>query len=151
MPLTRSWTTFWSMRARYGLEAKPPESLDGGRALGLVIVKDHTGCLQFRRGNGIPRVPEKMMRRQVFSLCGQLTGHYPMGGWLRIACSFLKRECGAGLWGAPVSERVAAMLLQLVERVEREDRGTFRRRLEAESGATRARLRSVRRSRSEEP
>lgn len=106
---------------RYGLEAKPPESLDGGRALGLVIVKDHTGCLQFRRGNGIPRVPEKMTRRQVFSLCGQLTGHYPVGGWLRIACSFLKRESGAGLWGAPVSERVAAMLRQLVERVERED------------------------------
>ena len=34
-----------------------------------------------------------MTMQQVFSLCGKLIGHYPVAGWLRVACSFVKRSC----------------------------------------------------------
>ena len=29
----------------------------------------------------------------MFSLCGKLVGHCPVAGWLRVACSFVKRSC----------------------------------------------------------
>ena len=41
---------------QYGLETKPPESLDGGRVLGLELARDSRGALQFSRGNEVPTV-----------------------------------------------------------------------------------------------
>ena len=31
----------------------------------------------------------------IFSLCGKLVGHFPVCGWLRVACSILKRRASA--------------------------------------------------------
>ena len=31
------------------------------------------------------------MSRRELSLCGKLVGHYPVAGWLRVACSYVKR------------------------------------------------------------
>ena len=61
--------------------------INGARALGLQIRENKLGQLMWSRGNDLPIVPESVTRRELFSVCGMLTGHYPVAGWLRIACS----------------------------------------------------------------
>ena len=70
----------------FGLTAKSPESLDGGAALGLKLM-NKTRKLIFRRGNEIPVIEGEISRRELFSICSKLFGHYPVAGWLRLACS----------------------------------------------------------------
>ena len=81
--------------AQYGLEAKWPEPLDGARVLGLTLSKNNEGKMLFKRGNELPSVGEEEMptKRKLFSICGRLVGHYPVCGWLRLACSYVKRRC----------------------------------------------------------
>lgn len=62
----------------FGLATKLPESLDGGAALGLKIDKNKAGELMFRRGNEVPVLPVNLTRRELFSVCGKLVGHYPI-------------------------------------------------------------------------
>ena len=65
----------------FGLTAKSPKSLDGGAALGLKLM-NKTGKLMFRRGKEIPEIEGEISRRELFSICGKLLGHYPVAGWL---------------------------------------------------------------------
>ena len=108
---------------RYGLEAKPPERLEGGRVLGLTISCSSEGELMFGRGNEVPRVEkgEKLTRRRLFSICGQLVGHYPVGGWLRVACSYVKRESAGERWEDWVGEKSQRMIQEVIGRVSEED------------------------------
>lgn len=77
--------------SRWGLEAKEPEKLgspDGVRVLGLRV--DHN--LNWVRDGAIPLVKDgPMSRRDVHSFVGELLGHYPRAGWLRVACAFIQR------------------------------------------------------------
>ena len=77
---------------KFGLIAKLLESMDGGVALGLRLKQDKTRKLQLGRGNEIPQMKEELHRWELFSICGKLTGHYPITGWLLIACSCIKRQ-----------------------------------------------------------
>ncbi|XP_076032423.1 uncharacterized protein LOC143020149 [Oratosquilla oratoria] len=92
--------------ARYGLTAKEPEPLEGGAVLGLRLERNGAGTLMFRRGNEIPKVMDEMCKRELFSLCGKLVGHYPIAGWLRTACSYIKRRAGSKDWGEKIDEDV---------------------------------------------
>ena len=74
----------------HGLQAKAADSLDGARVLGLRVSRLN-GVMSWRRDNVIDAVEDVKTKRQVFSLCGQLVGHYPVAGQLRPACSYLKR------------------------------------------------------------
>ena len=65
----------------YGLESKEPESLDGGRVLGIALHKSRTGSLMMARGSDLPVAADvALTKRGLFSLCGKLTGHYPVAG-----------------------------------------------------------------------
>ena len=75
-----------------GLVAKEPEALDGGAALGLKLTKRSDGRLEFGRANDIPEVKDDLTKKELFSICGKLVGHYPVAGWLRVACSYIKRH-----------------------------------------------------------
>ena len=77
---------------KFGLSAKPAFPLDGGTALGLRLSRDPAGTLIFGRNGDIPGIGGKLTKRELFSICGRLVGHYPVAGWLRIACSFVKRH-----------------------------------------------------------
>ena len=44
---------------RFGLEAKQPEMLEGGTALGLRLERDGDGGLNFSRGSEVPGIPER--------------------------------------------------------------------------------------------
>ena len=86
---------------RYGLETKPPEVLDNARVLGLQLSRQ-LPCrkLWWTRGNAIPEVDSLtvMSRKELFSICGKLVGHYPIAGWLRVACSYIKRHARGSAW-----------------------------------------------------
>lgn len=107
---------------RYGLVTKPPVQLGGARVLGLQIAESGTGGpLTWCRGNNLP-VPEQIVtRRELFSICGQLVGHYPVAGWLRVACGFVKRSSEGARWEDDIGLRAKGMLLELLERVEAKD------------------------------
>ena len=63
---------------------------------GLKVLRNGRGELAFTRGNEVPSVPENLTRRGFFSICGKLVGHYPVAGWLRMACSYVKRRAEGG-------------------------------------------------------
>ena len=107
---------------KFGLDTKPPESLESGRILGLQLKRDDIGDITFHRGNTIPEIEAKMVsRRELFSICGKLLGHYPISGWLRVACSFLKRVSLGDTWDSPVGEVAYKLLTDLLLRVRAED------------------------------
>ena len=109
---------------RYGLESKEPEGLDGGRVLGIALSKAPGGHLKMSRGSELSSFISEssdMTKRRLFSLCGRLTGHYPVAGWLRPHCSFLKRLGSDGSWDEPVSDCVRKLVDELVNRVLTED------------------------------
>ena len=81
----------------YGLETKELP-LNGARVLGLHVSNSGTGY-RWKRDNLLPDAPgENLTKRQLFSVCGQLVSHYPVVGWLRVACSYVKRIACDGAW-----------------------------------------------------
>ena len=107
--------------AQYGLVTKQPEMINGARALGLQIRENKLGQLMWSRGNDLPIVPESVTRRELFSVCGMLTGHYPVAGWLRIACSFVKRHSDGSRWDDLIGDAACAMLRDIILKVEQQD------------------------------
>lgn len=106
---------------KYGLITKAPESLDGGAALGLKLHANERGVLNFSRGNEVPHVPDRLVRRSLFSICGKLVGHYPIAGWLRVACSYVKRTAEGSGWDDYVGDRTVAMVREMLDCVRRDD------------------------------
>lgn len=100
----------------YGLDCKPPVPLNGGRVLGLRVYENN-GVLMWRRDNVIPNIQNTLTRRQLFSICGQLVGHYPVAGWLRVACSYVKRLAGSVGWDSMVDGQVVTLMSEIMERV----------------------------------
>jgi hypothetical protein len=106
----------------YGLEVKEPESLVGGRVLGLRIMKEKES-LWWRRDNlheDIKSVQE-MSKRDVFSLCGQLLGHFPVASWLRPACGFIKRTLNSQGWDERITNICAHMLEDVLNEIKKSD------------------------------
>ena len=90
----------------WGLEAKAPEWLglaEGVRVLGLRV----DSLLQWRRDGALPAASQPLLtRRQMHSFLGEWVSHFPVAGWLRVACALLQRataDDGVN-WDAPVSE-----------------------------------------------
>ncbi|KAK3882626.1 hypothetical protein Pcinc_012994 [Petrolisthes cinctipes] len=104
----------------FGLATKPPEPLDGGAALGLKL-EQIGGELQFRRGNEIAEIPDLLTRRELFSLCGKLVGHYPVAGWLRVASSYIKRHAEGSGWDDQVGEATVSKMKEVFQMVKRDD------------------------------
>ena len=76
---------------QFGLARKDPEQLrDGTHVLGLRVMEKH-GKLQWCCGGELPMLPDILARRSIFSLCGKLTGHLPVCGWLHVTTTSLRR------------------------------------------------------------
>ena len=117
--------------ARYGLETKEPFGLNGGRLLGITLKQDNHGALQMSRTTPLTDISADFVRltkRELFSLCGRLVGHYPVAGWLRLQCSFLKRLGCGGAWDSPIGETVSMLAKELLTKARNEDpvRGPWR-------------------------
>ena len=114
----------------FGLECKQPERVNRDtkvRVLGLEV-NNINGSMMWNRANRIrvEDLSEPMSRRELYSLCGQLTGIYPVALWLRLACSHLKRA-SEGDWDSPVEMSVMEKVKWILERVAENDpcRGTW--------------------------
>ena len=76
----------------FGLFSKETKRLqDCARVLGL-LVWGEDNPLYWRRGNKIPDMPRVVTWQNIFSLCGKLVGHLPVGGWLHVAVAFIKQR-----------------------------------------------------------
>ena len=105
---------------KFGLVTKQPEPLEGGAALGLKL-QQIEGVLHFHRSNEIPEVTDSLSRRELFSVCGKLIGHYPVVGWLRVACSFIKRGAEGSGWEDQVGNKTVTMMKEVLQRVREND------------------------------
>ena len=77
---------------QYGLECKPVETIGDEvpvRVLGVKVKTD----LNWERESQLPRFSnETITKRQIHKIVGELLGHFPKAGWLRVACAFLQRK-----------------------------------------------------------
>ena len=105
---------------KFGLVTKKPEPLEVGAALGLRL-KLVKGDLMFYIGNVLPVLPEVLTRRELFSICGKLIGHYPVAGWLRVACSYVKRQAQGTHWEDFAGEETVQMVRDIIEQVNIRD------------------------------
>ena len=107
---------------KYGLETKVPENFEQAHVLGLQLGRGREGRLQWSRSNEIPRSMDGLVsRRELFSLCGRLTSHYPVAGWLRVACGYLKGHSEGQRWDDGIGERAQEWLNWMLRRVWESD------------------------------
>ena len=104
----------------FGLVAKDPEYLENCRILGLRVQKEK-GLFKWRRDNEAPNFDSVLTRRDLFSLCGKLVGHYPRVGWLRPACSYIKRMSNELNWDDQLSGKVPFLVKNLKKREDKCD------------------------------
>ena len=80
---------------QFGLTSKIPEQLRHGTCvLGLQVWKEQ-GKQQWYCGRELSTFPSVLTRCVIFSLCGKLTGHFPVCGWLHVGTAFVKRKVNA--------------------------------------------------------
>ena len=97
----------------FGLPFKEPSQLGDSNVLGLKTVKDGS-VVNWSRGKSFPAVPDKLTKRSLFSWCGSLLGHLPIGGSLRTASSVLRRLVTPYKWDDVLPESIQ----QLVKRFD---------------------------------
>ena len=100
----------------FGLSCKDPEQLSSGARVLGVYVWEERGKLRWRRDGERPTVPDILTRRAVFSVCGRLTGHFPVGVWLRVAAAFVKQRTNAVTTGWD-DETQDPMLRRMLEEI----------------------------------
>ena len=62
-------------------------------------------------------------RRNIFSLCGKLVGHLPVGGWLCVAVAFIKRRASDVTtgWDEKIDDApLNTMIKEVITRVHKE-------------------------------
>ena len=108
---------------KFGLEVKAHESFDDSKVLGLQITSNNSTHRQWVRSNKIPDLGSigKVTKRELFSICGQLVGHYPVAKWLRIACSFVKRASEGQKFESYIGDAARKMLLEMITMVNEND------------------------------
>jgi len=80
-------------------------------------------CYSWQHDGELPSLESNssVSKRELFSVCGKLTGHFPVAGWLRVACSFMKRLTQSDMWDGVVSDHVQKMLLETLDKVAKYD------------------------------
>ena len=108
---------------RYGLQTKPPERIEDACVLGLQVRGVAGQGLLWSRGNELPDVSEQeqMTRHELFSMCGKLVGHYSVAGWLRVACSFMKRHSEGIAWEDKLGDKVRGWVQEVIQRLKADD------------------------------
>ena len=105
----------------YGLVTKEPERICDARVLGLRVRLNKSDQFLWGRDNDIGNIDDVVTKRELFSVCGRLTGHYPLGGWLRVACSFMKRQASDCDWDEEIPLCVKEMLCETKAMLTKED------------------------------
>ena len=108
----------------FGLVCKPPTKISQAMVLGLRVRPGKDRLLAWFRPQPVPvNITPKSTRRQLFSVCGKWISHFPVGGWLRLAVSYVKRLCNGdhGSWEEPIAEEAASRANEIAECIVGED------------------------------
>ena len=105
----------------YGLITKDPVPLTDARVLGLRVAEDESGQLVWRRDGGLPALSQTVTKRELFSFCGKLIGHYPVAGWLRTACSYVDRQATVVSWDEEIPDNVRTLAEDMLQWVAEND------------------------------
>lgn len=72
------------------------------------MTQDKDDLYSWRRDGSLSVLDDggEVNRRQLYSICGKLIGHYPITGWLRVAYSCMIRLANEGDWNTIVPENV---------------------------------------------
>ena len=97
-----------------------PFHLKYARVLGLRLYSQN-GSYKWKRDNAIEPLPTRATKRDVFSSCGKLLGHFPVASWLRPMCGFLKRGVAEGGWNEEIDESTRRLADDLWRRLLIED------------------------------
>lgn len=106
---------------KYGLITKEPEPIVNARVLGLRVKTAGDNKLRWSRDGDIPELDKDMTKRELFSLCGKMIGHYPVAGWLRVACSYVKRLANEVDWDKKISDSNQRIVGDMIDMVNRDD------------------------------
>ena len=82
------------------------------------------GKLQWCRRGELPMLLDILTHRSIFSLCGKLTGHLAVRGWLRIATAFVRRRVNsvtAGWDNETQDPPLIQMLSDIIVRMAQKD------------------------------
>ena len=60
-------------------------------------------------------------RWELFSLCGKLVGHYPVAGWLRVACSYVERLASGTSWDHYIGDDAHRVVQEVLAEVSAND------------------------------
>lgn len=108
--------------SEWGLQTKPPERLGETDTRILGVKVDQT----FGWGrDGLPAKVDSthvLTRRQVHGILGEWIGHFPVAGWLRVACGYIQRHTALeGInWDEPVSQGIMDKLNEMSRRISTE-------------------------------
>ena len=73
----------------------------------------------FGRGNEILQLTGDMSKWDLFLISVKLLGHYPVDGWLRPACSYIKRRTSGIDWMIKLTRKLA-VIQEILSEVKRE-------------------------------
>ena len=108
----------------HGLVCKSPEKLGNYRILGLNTFIDNDK-IYWNRGEAAflseAKDKSEFSKRELFSLCGKLVGHFPVCNWLRPYCSFLKRLTNELDWDDKIGCDILDMTKEILTAVSRRD------------------------------
>ena len=108
---------------QFGQASKAPEQLStGAHELGLRVWEER-GKMQWRRRSELLVVADRLTRI-VFSVCGKLTGHFPVCGWLHVATALVKRRANIVTtgWDDEVQDPLLAQIIRdIFARITQDD------------------------------
>jgi len=108
--------------AQFGLLSKPVEEIGGSHAVRVLGLKVDSN-LAWSRESKIPKVGNgTVTKREMHRIVGELLGHFPKVGWLRVACGFLQRKASESKidWDEKVDAGLMRCLDDLFEKLEKE-------------------------------
>ena len=79
----------------FGLQMKDPVALSESSVLGIQVYRPGSNLFWRRNDQNSIDCPDVLTKRSLFAWCGRLVAHYPVAGFLRISCSYLKRVAKA--------------------------------------------------------
>ena len=105
----------------YGLVTKDPVSIDDARVLGLRVTANTGKPHRWGRDAALPVLSETLTKRELFSVCGKLTGHFPVAGWLRVACSYIKRLTNETAWDDHILPLPLILVREVMRKLQTDD------------------------------
>jgi len=102
--------------SEWGLQCKPPENLIGARVLGLRTYEKR-GNVWWKRDGEVPKMENKASKRQLFSWCGKVVGHYPVANWARIVLSWIKRQTNQLKWDCYIGDTLSKICEEVLCRL----------------------------------